>query len=147
MRLRREGGEFYATPTGNQGSGILCSLARADALLIGPSDAIVLKAGAQATVLVLAPGAVEAVGRTGGAPAAEELNHQRGEASEKSGADDHRGDIELRWLEEREKLDLDRIEPMVPVDDVGDPQDDDRAANELRTFDECRCSHVPSWRP
>ncbi len=61
VRLRREGGEVYATPTGNQGSGILSSLARADALLIGPADATVLKAGAQATVLVLSPGAIEAV--------------------------------------------------------------------------------------
>jgi molybdopterin molybdotransferase len=61
VRLQREGDEFHATPTGNQGSGILSSLARADALLIGPSDATVLKAGAQATVLVLVPGAVEAV--------------------------------------------------------------------------------------
>ncbi|HVB78850.1 MAG TPA: gephyrin-like molybdotransferase Glp [Candidatus Binataceae bacterium] len=60
VRLRREGGELYATPTGNQGSGILSSLARADALLIGPSDATVLKAGAQATVLVLVAGAADA---------------------------------------------------------------------------------------
>jgi molybdopterin molybdotransferase len=60
VRLRREGGEFYATPTGNQGSGILSSLSRADALLIGPADATVLKAGAQATVLVLSAEAVEA---------------------------------------------------------------------------------------
>jgi molybdopterin molybdotransferase len=60
VRLRREGGEFYATPTGNQGSGILSSLSRADALLIGPADATVLKAGAQATVLVLSEEAVEA---------------------------------------------------------------------------------------
>jgi molybdopterin molybdotransferase len=60
VRLRREGGEFYATPTGNQGSGILSSLSRADALLIGSADATVLKAGAQATVLVLSAGAVDA---------------------------------------------------------------------------------------
>jgi molybdopterin molybdotransferase len=60
VRLRREGGEFYATPTGNQGSGILSSLSRADALLIGPADATVLKAGAQATVLVLSAEAAEA---------------------------------------------------------------------------------------
>ncbi len=61
VRLRREGDEVYATPTGNQGSGILSSLARADALLIGPSDATVLKAGVQATVLMLAAGAVDSV--------------------------------------------------------------------------------------
>jgi molybdopterin molybdotransferase len=53
-RLRRE---VYATPTGNQGSGILSSLSRADALLIGPATATVLKAGTQATVLLLAAGA------------------------------------------------------------------------------------------
>ncbi|MGH7914416.1 MAG: molybdopterin molybdotransferase MoeA [Candidatus Binataceae bacterium] len=61
VRLRREGGEIYASPTGNQGSGILSSLSRADGLLIGSSDVTVLKAGAQATVLVLAAGAVDAV--------------------------------------------------------------------------------------
>jgi molybdopterin molybdotransferase len=60
VRLRRESGELYATPTGNQGSGILSSLSRADALLIGPSDATVLKAGAQVTGLVLAADAVTA---------------------------------------------------------------------------------------
>jgi molybdopterin molybdotransferase len=60
VRLVREGGELYATPTGNQGSGILSSLSRADALLIGPSDATMLKAGAQATVLLLPAGAVDA---------------------------------------------------------------------------------------
>jgi molybdopterin molybdotransferase len=59
VRLRREGGELYATPTGNQGSGILSSLSRADALLIGPADATVLKAGAQATVLLLSAGAAD----------------------------------------------------------------------------------------
>jgi molybdopterin molybdotransferase len=60
VRLRREGGELYATPTGNQGSGILSSLGRADALLIGPAGETLLKAGAQATVLLLAMGSVEA---------------------------------------------------------------------------------------
>ena len=35
VRLERKDGEIYATPTGNQGSGILSSLSRADALLIG----------------------------------------------------------------------------------------------------------------
>jgi molybdopterin molybdotransferase len=53
VRLRREGGELYATPTGNQGSGILSSLARADALLVGPADETMLKAGIQTTVLLL----------------------------------------------------------------------------------------------
>lgn len=58
VRLRREAENLYATPTGNQGSGILSSLSRADALLIGPAGATTLKAGTQATVLVLAAGAV-----------------------------------------------------------------------------------------
>ncbi len=57
VRLRREGGELYATPTGNQGSGILSSLSRADALLIGPASETVLRAGSQAAVLLLAEGA------------------------------------------------------------------------------------------
>jgi molybdopterin molybdotransferase len=59
VRLRLEGGELYATPTGNQGSGILSSLSRADALLIGPASASVLAAGDQATVLLLSEGAVD----------------------------------------------------------------------------------------
>ncbi|MGA7870878.1 MAG: molybdopterin molybdotransferase MoeA, partial [Candidatus Binatus sp.] len=46
---------WLATPTGNQGSGILSSLSRADGLLIGPSAETLLKAGAQATVLLLEP--------------------------------------------------------------------------------------------
>ena len=60
VRLRREGGGLYATPAGSQGSGVLSSLARADGLLIGPSSATMLKAGAQATVLLLAAGAEDA---------------------------------------------------------------------------------------
>jgi molybdopterin molybdotransferase len=47
---------WRATPTGSQGSGILSSLSRADGLLIGPSTETILKAGAQATVLLLGPG-------------------------------------------------------------------------------------------
>jgi molybdopterin molybdotransferase len=53
VRLERKGAELYATPTGNQGSGILSSLSRADALLIGPATENVLRAGASATVLLL----------------------------------------------------------------------------------------------
>ncbi|MGH7840257.1 MAG: molybdopterin molybdotransferase MoeA [Candidatus Binataceae bacterium] len=49
---RREDG-LFATPTGNQSSGVLSSLSRADALLIGPAELTVLKAGDQATVLLL----------------------------------------------------------------------------------------------
>jgi molybdopterin molybdotransferase len=57
VRLERRDGEIYATPTGYQGSGVLSSLSRADALLIGPSAVSVLKAGDQATVLLLVPDA------------------------------------------------------------------------------------------
>jgi molybdopterin molybdotransferase len=54
VRLARESGEFVAAPTGNQGSGILSSLSRADGLLIGPAALTLLRKGAQATVLRLA---------------------------------------------------------------------------------------------
>jgi molybdopterin molybdotransferase len=53
VRLEREGDAYLATPTGGQGSGIFSSISRADGLLIGPSSETVLKAGAQATVLLL----------------------------------------------------------------------------------------------
>lgn len=53
VQLDRNGAEVYARPTGNQGSGILSSLSRADALLIGPAGESVMKAGSQATVLLL----------------------------------------------------------------------------------------------
>ena len=57
VRLTRGEGGLLATPTGNQSSGVLSSLSRADGLLIGPAAATVLKAGDQAVVLLLAPGA------------------------------------------------------------------------------------------
>jgi molybdopterin molybdotransferase len=53
VKLERDGGGWLATPTGSQGSGILSSLSRADGLLIGASTETILKAGAQATVLLL----------------------------------------------------------------------------------------------
>ena len=53
VRLERKEGELYATPTGNQGSGILSSLSRADALLIGSAKENLLKAGSSATALLL----------------------------------------------------------------------------------------------
>jgi molybdopterin molybdotransferase len=59
VRFERRDGELYATPTGEQGSGILSSLSRADGLLIGPAKETILKAGAHATVLALAAEAVE----------------------------------------------------------------------------------------
>jgi molybdopterin molybdotransferase len=57
VRLERRAGEIFAAPTGYQGSGVLSSLSRADALLIGPASTNLLKAGDQATVLLLAPAA------------------------------------------------------------------------------------------
>jgi len=57
VRLERRDGEIFATPTGYQGSGVLSSLARADALLIGPSASNLLRTGDHATVLLLTPGA------------------------------------------------------------------------------------------
>ena len=58
VKLERDtgAGGYLATPTGNQGSGILSSLSRADGLLIGPRTETLLKAGAQATVLLLGAG-------------------------------------------------------------------------------------------
>ncbi len=54
VKLERDAEDgWLATPTGGQGSGILSSLSRADGLLIGPSTEKLLKAGAQATVLLL----------------------------------------------------------------------------------------------
>jgi molybdopterin molybdotransferase len=60
VKIERDGESLIATPTGNQGSGILSSLSRADGLLIGPSAETLLKAGAYATVLLLGAGAGEA---------------------------------------------------------------------------------------
>ena len=53
VTLERRDGEVFAAPTGNQSSGVLSSLGRADALLIGPREVSLLRAGDQATVLVL----------------------------------------------------------------------------------------------
>jgi len=54
VRLERREGELFAAPTGSQGSGIFSSLSQADALLVGPMKETLLKAGSQATVLLLA---------------------------------------------------------------------------------------------
>jgi molybdopterin molybdotransferase len=54
VTLARRDGELFATPTGNQSSGVLSSLSRADGLLIGPAAKSVLHEGDQATVLLLA---------------------------------------------------------------------------------------------
>ena len=55
VKIERRDGKLFATPTGNQGSGILSSLSKADALLIGPSKEGLLKAGTVATALLLNP--------------------------------------------------------------------------------------------
>jgi molybdopterin molybdotransferase len=57
ITLDRRNGELYATPTGNQSSGVLSSLSRAHGLLIGPAAQRVLKTGSQVTVLLLDTGA------------------------------------------------------------------------------------------
>jgi molybdopterin molybdotransferase len=56
VKLERREGGLFATPTGNQSSGVLSSLSRADGLLIGPSATNELKEGYQATVLLLSGG-------------------------------------------------------------------------------------------
>jgi molybdopterin molybdotransferase len=61
VTLTRRDGEIYAALTGNQSSGVLSSLSRADGLLIGPANEDVLKAGSQATVLLLESGEGSAV--------------------------------------------------------------------------------------
>ena len=60
VKLERRGEEFHALPAGRQGSNILSGLSRADGLLVGPARETVLKAGSQATVLLLSPLAAEA---------------------------------------------------------------------------------------
>ena len=57
VTLDRRGADLFATPTGNQGSGILSSLSRAHALLVGPAAKTLLRQGEEATVLLLYPGA------------------------------------------------------------------------------------------
>lgn len=53
VMLEREGDVLLATPTGDQGSGILRSMAMAEGLLIVPSDSEGLAAGTQVTVQLL----------------------------------------------------------------------------------------------
>ncbi len=62
VRLERRGGELYALAAGSQGSNILSALSRADGLLVGPARENLLKAGFQATVLLLSPVAEAEVG-------------------------------------------------------------------------------------
>ena len=53
VRLRREAGRVFATSTGNQSSGALAGLARAQGLLLFDADATELAAGSEARVQVL----------------------------------------------------------------------------------------------
>jgi molybdopterin molybdotransferase len=62
VRLEREGERWMARPTGNQSSGALSSLSKADALLIGPAGENPLKAGSELTALLLDYGAVADTG-------------------------------------------------------------------------------------
>jgi molybdopterin molybdotransferase len=62
VKLERRDGEVFALPAGGQGSNILSGLSRADGLLVGLARESLLKAGFQATVLLLAPGGDTEVG-------------------------------------------------------------------------------------
>jgi molybdopterin molybdotransferase len=53
VRLDRSQGRIVATPTGNQGSGVLRSMALAQGLLVFPAEADALPAGAAVSVQVL----------------------------------------------------------------------------------------------
>lgn len=53
VKLENRQGGWLAASTGNQSSGVLSSLSRADGLLIGPASANLLRSGDQATVLLL----------------------------------------------------------------------------------------------
>lgn len=53
VKLEQRDGELFAMPTGNQSSGVLSSLSRADGLLIGPAAETMLDEGDHATVLLL----------------------------------------------------------------------------------------------
>lgn len=55
VRLEQRDGRVYAVTTGSQGSGILSSVSRADALLIAPASETMLKAGSSADALLLHP--------------------------------------------------------------------------------------------
>jgi len=57
VTLERRDDGLYAGPTGNQSSGVLSSLGRAHALLIGPCEVNQLRVGDQAVVLLLDAGA------------------------------------------------------------------------------------------
>jgi molybdopterin molybdotransferase len=54
VKVERRDHEYFAVPTGNQGSGIFSSIARADGLLVGPAEVNQLRAGDHCAVLLLA---------------------------------------------------------------------------------------------
>ncbi len=54
-RVRREAGQYRARVTGAQGSGILMSMAEANALMIVPADAAGVRAGDRVAVQILDP--------------------------------------------------------------------------------------------
>jgi molybdopterin molybdotransferase len=62
VKLERESDTWMARPTGNQSSGALSSLSKADALLIGPAGENPLKKGRELTALLLNQGAVADTG-------------------------------------------------------------------------------------
>jgi molybdopterin molybdotransferase len=51
--VRERGGKYYATLTGEQGSGILTSMMKANALTLIPADVDVVEAGEEIDVLML----------------------------------------------------------------------------------------------
>ena len=53
VRLERSASGLVATPTGNQSSGVLRSMAQAQGLLVFPAQAEALEAGARVSVQVL----------------------------------------------------------------------------------------------
>ncbi len=54
-RLLKEAGSLYASTTGEQGSGILSSMARADGLIVLPAEKTLFPAGEEVRVLLLNP--------------------------------------------------------------------------------------------
>jgi len=53
--VRERGGRYYASLTGPQGSGILTSMALANALVVCPEDVPALEPGDEAEAIMLGP--------------------------------------------------------------------------------------------
>ena len=68
VRLEYRNGEYQATPTGNQSSGVLRSMSAADGLLLFPEEATEIKAGAFADVEVLDVDVLARAPSAGGSP-------------------------------------------------------------------------------